>query len=147
MGYQIWCPEYNLITTWKNHLSKLRPFYFFYCSQSSFCFLKNKPNIDVLESINYVAFWTNLESISFCILNNLFPSITWLCAYCVQVWITLLCIRVRAVIILCTSFKIITSLFDMSSPIFKILLGSQDFIKQIKINIHKYKTKPQLWQN
>lgn len=69
-------------------------FFFFYYSQPSFCFFRNKPDIDVLDSKNYVAFWTDLESIRFCILNNLFPSITWLCAYCIQVWIILLCIKV-----------------------------------------------------
>lgn len=121
-------------------------FFFFTILNLVFVFFKNKPDIDVLDSKNYVAFWTDLESIRFCILNNLFPSITWLCAYCIQVWIIAL-YQGGAVIILCTSFKIIMSLLDMSSFTFKILFGSQDFIKQIKINFHKYKKKSQLWQN
>lgn len=110
---------------------------FLTCPQPGFYFLSSNPDVDVLGPSNSEQ---NLESICLCVLN----SITWFCVCCVYIWVTLLCTSVTASVILGMSFRIITSLSAVSSPILKFLLRGQDFKSHIKISKNKIPTLTQL---
>ena len=127
---------------------------FLTCPQPSFYFLSSNPEVDVLGSSNSEQ---NLESICLCVLNSLcfpvsadfvcvvyiFVCCVYICVCCVYIWVTLFCTSVTAAVILGMSFRIITSLSDVSSPILKFLLRGQGVKNQIKVSKNKIPTLTQ----